>query len=700
MDPLTPSENLRLMQKPYPSEDVQKVPEKEERTLPTLKECSPPWIWRVGVHAILLVVPIAYLVLLGVVGRLGGQKRNSFGDNVLEVLQLASTLWPISFAAVLGPFLKTLALFRAEKGTTVGSLEFLLTGQTTVAAFKNLFTVQYIRIWTVGIVAVWCFSPLGGQAVVRSMHLEPNTESTEIAATHYFSQVPLKILDDYSTNLTGDVNAFALGSRQLSLIAEFRRIVLAAFSGPDISISHANGSSDGFEEALARIGGSPQAARLGRQDIWRNVRIPFMEYLSGYKAEDPTAWTSVPSDEVVPFSSFIGVPIRGGAFSRVGNSSMELHSRYQTLECGDAFNGTDWVVGDGNSSKMFFHRPIPNAKSLLEISKQRSSFTEAYDDETRASLWLDSMKNNDTTSQLYSIGLFEPESKLQLLVGGVCLREPDLGYIAIRTCNVSTSYVDVAVQCTRLDDFGDLDCQATRIRRSRNPNFSPNLSDLSSFQIAGSTVFEMPFTTANYDALLPSLLEKYLRNPPTVFNYEFDTLKRMYGACFDGVPRRAFEARFATALNTFLMATYNYTVLTGADGTSLNGRNDMWRNYTATWTQYTEEVYTLNVVWYSISAISTLLLLACTIANILIRHVIIAPDFLDSIDGLIRGSPFIKIDNKASDVGTGLSSHDRIRVVKNIQVQIQDVQPEMDAGKIALTSDLRNSKLDWRRAYH
>jgi hypothetical protein len=126
------------------------------------------------------------------------------------VLQLASTLWPISFAAVLGPFLKTLSLFRAEKGTTVGSLEFLLTGQTTVAAFKNLFTLQYIRIWTVGIVAVWCLSPLGGQAVVRSMQLEPNTESTKIAATHYFSQVPLKVLDDYSTNFTGDVNALPL----------------------------------------------------------------------------------------------------------------------------------------------------------------------------------------------------------------------------------------------------------------------------------------------------------------------------------------------------------------------------------------------------------------------------------------------------------------------------------------------------------
>jgi hypothetical protein len=49
------------MPTPYPFEDVRKLSEKEKRTLPTLKECSSPWIWRVGVHAILLVVPVAYL---------------------------------------------------------------------------------------------------------------------------------------------------------------------------------------------------------------------------------------------------------------------------------------------------------------------------------------------------------------------------------------------------------------------------------------------------------------------------------------------------------------------------------------------------------------------------------------------------------------------------------------------------------------
>jgi hypothetical protein len=73
---------------------------------------------------------------------LDGRERSDFGDNVREVLQIASTLWPISFAAVLGPTLKTLALHSAERGSKLGLLEFLLSSQTTFAALKNLFIRQ------------------------------------------------------------------------------------------------------------------------------------------------------------------------------------------------------------------------------------------------------------------------------------------------------------------------------------------------------------------------------------------------------------------------------------------------------------------------------------------------------------------------------------------------------------------------------
>lgn len=59
------------------------------------------------------------IVLLAMMVSLHGKKQSSFGDTVLEVLSVASTLWPILFAAVLGPLLKSIALFRAERGISI-----------------------------------------------------------------------------------------------------------------------------------------------------------------------------------------------------------------------------------------------------------------------------------------------------------------------------------------------------------------------------------------------------------------------------------------------------------------------------------------------------------------------------------------------------------------------------------------------------
>ncbi|RFN51773.1 hypothetical protein FIE12Z_3976 [Fusarium flagelliforme] len=498
-------------------------------------------------------------------------------------------------------------------------------------------------------------------------------------------------------NLTGDTNAFGTGTAAITGIPDFRRLVVAALSGPEVLVSHANRSSFGFEAAVSGIGGYPQAARLGQQDMWHNVRIPFMEYLDDYDSANPTVWTSVPEDKINSFSSFIGVPIRGGSRSRVGNSSMILNSRYQTLACSDHLNGTNWMLVNKNPSA-YFHESILNATGGVGAPTHLPGY-DGRDIGTKPSLWLDVLNNNETNAHFYGSMLFEPSSALQLLIGGQCLHGSSNPYTGIRMCNVSTSYVDVAVECTRAYDVSDLKCQVGRIRRSQIGNFSSMHSDLSELYIARAISFEMPAITATYNAMKPSLLEKYIKNPPTAFGNGEDHKHRMYGACFEDVSRQSFEARVATALNTFLMASYNYSVLTGTDGISLSQRNDMWQNFIATWTEYTEPVYTLNIAWFCISIISTLIIMACTVSNAVIRHVIIAPDFLGSVDGLIRDSPFVKVDIESSDVGSGVSSHDRIKFTKNTQVQIQDIQPDENMGKIALTSDIRNSRLEWKRVY-
>lgn len=48
-------------------------------------------------------------------------KAESDGGNVIrQAMAVTATLWPILFAAVLGPMLKAVALYRAERGVKLG----------------------------------------------------------------------------------------------------------------------------------------------------------------------------------------------------------------------------------------------------------------------------------------------------------------------------------------------------------------------------------------------------------------------------------------------------------------------------------------------------------------------------------------------------------------------------------------------------
>lgn len=58
-------------------------------------------------------------MLAGCILVLRDQAQSFGGDKVIIVMGVASKLWPIAFAAVLGPLLRTIALYKAERGVTI-----------------------------------------------------------------------------------------------------------------------------------------------------------------------------------------------------------------------------------------------------------------------------------------------------------------------------------------------------------------------------------------------------------------------------------------------------------------------------------------------------------------------------------------------------------------------------------------------------
>ncbi|KAI8665132.1 hypothetical protein NCS56_00948200 [Fusarium sp. Ph1] len=216
--------------------------ESRQKSHGTLKEQSPSRLWRFGVPGVLLTIPTLYAMLLGIVASLHNQKQSEFGDS-------------------------TIALYRAEKGSTLGALEFLSNSQTTISAFINLVIFGYIHVWTCGIAVIWCLSPLGGQAALRSIDLFQNSTTTQIHAMHYLGSNISNMNPLYQGDSRGDVGMFMGGNAGEDFIFNLRNMVASVFSTPDVLISHANGSSDDFGTALQNLGGKWQAARLGQQDL-------------------------------------------------------------------------------------------------------------------------------------------------------------------------------------------------------------------------------------------------------------------------------------------------------------------------------------------------------------------------------------------------------------------------------------------------
>jgi len=195
--------------------------------------------------------------------------------------------------------------------------------------------------------------------------------------------------------------------------------------------------------------------------------------------------------------------------------------------------------------------------------------------------------------------------------------------------------------------------------------------------------------------MVPGILEMYLQDPLLVFSRSFMGYHYEDPWCYSDLPADVFETRLATALNTFIRSSYNFSILTGADGPTLRDRAAIWSNGTAAWSEFTESVYLVNWTWFAIYLLSTLALAICAITNIVLRSSIRAPDFLTSVVALTRDTPFVAV----SAGGSYLGAADQLKRLKGKRVQIRDIQPQEEVGKIAFSDAADSSRLDWDRKY-
>lgn len=207
--------------------------------------------------------------------------------------------------------------------TDTKRLEQLMGSQTVFGTLKSAFTLRIFGVSTLILILLWSFNPVGGQAALRSVSLQSRSLRSLEDVSYYVAN-PIKTAK-YSS-LQG-VSAFTFGKPFVSSL--FGLAILS----PDAAVQFPDPSNTtSHDAAVAVLGGLEAAALKSQSDPWGNVRIPVLHLLPGYDSEDAMRWVKVPQNEIAPYASMIGVPIRSLPQLAVGNLTLTIPTTYTTFD--------------------------------------------------------------------------------------------------------------------------------------------------------------------------------------------------------------------------------------------------------------------------------------------------------------------------------------------------------------------------------
>ncbi|KAK7513644.1 hypothetical protein IWZ03DRAFT_443995 [Phyllosticta citriasiana] len=661
-NPNTGSETEAVLNNSEPSErpEIPGWPEKPRK----LRDTTTALPLQVLSQATVALIPTSFIVLGVFVSLMNGESVLNSNESVIQATRIASTLWPIAFAAVIGPMLKAVALYRAERGAKLGTIELFSQSQTLTSTLKGCYSLRLLSLWTFLLVGIWSLSPVGGQAVLRLLRPE-GVPKMSTPTLFYYPHHELSMI--WGNN----------GGSGASYNMVFWEMVYgAALSAANSAVLLANGSSPGFEDAVQRI--TPSEAINGtRQDMWGNVRIPLLHLLPGYNRSSPHQWVDVLLDEVVAFESLIGVPVRGISTSDAGNMTFNLSASYNVLDCSDFTNLTRWF--QTNDTQFERHK-----------TRNKTIYYENSSGRTAPNFFMD----------LLSVDAQEPygPSKDILVFGGRSGDSNIRSYDEMTFCHVTLTYVDVYVECIRLFVRGQLSCAARKVRQKLDIPSGPETQEMSPFRTwSHNNLYELSFLLVGTHPSQSSPFERYLGDPTNLFpsKGDYDSYP-----IYSHISSPIFSARLTMLINTFWYITLNTTTFLGTNlgvPSPTDSKFSHWGTTTGNWTTPTPQTYSISKIWMSLYVIATAILSACALITIILQSRTRAPDILSSVSSLTRDSPYFVAVPRG---GSGLEGSERARLLKDIWVRIQDVQPENQVGKIAFSDNQELvASLKWNRSY-
>jgi hypothetical protein len=541
-------------------------------------------------------------------------------------------MYPLVFGAIMGRTVEALAVWIVERGGNLFLLEQLLGSSTLFGTFTTNVMLRACNFVALTLVALWCLSPLGGQAVLRVISIG-NQNLVTISPLFYL-----------------DTSASAVKS------------VLAT---PNLTIFMSSFTAI-FSASLI----SPTPVQQSPMDVWGNIKIPLLEKLEA-NTTSVDGWTPVPTNQNISYSSLLGSPIAG--VPHFGQSTFQIVSSYFYLDCQNPvivpfdqeFQWQDTVACSNSTAswELGGNRLVNNtAQGTCSIGSlmgntQGWSNSSNLTDRSPRQLLFQSMAPNGIAATNCSVRFTTVESRISCLSGNCTVTD-------MRPCASAPP-----TTLTPLDD-----CETAK-------NFYDEFTK-------SCGPYRTTFTGSTFlseEIPLASLAESYMmtdaspaaEGQPVEAQVNLSTLTAS-----------EMSERLTRVLNTYWTASVAPEYIAGAmplfnfsNPSTLDDHPGALTNAT---TVIQAEAYVCNNVWLVMLFLSSGVLAVACVLSTWLKANVIAPDIFGHISSLTRDNPYVPVP--AARTGSTLDGYKKAILLKDVKVKFGDVEPYNNVGHIALAA--------------
>jgi hypothetical protein len=607
---------------------------------------APVWI---AADILLLMVPVAFIVLAILAYSLDGKRISKFGNDIQEAMLLSPTIYPLAFAACGGRSLKKIALWRAQEGTTLGFLEHVIGSQSLVAAIGHAITLHSLNFLTIGLLAFWALSPLGGQSALRLVH---GTNKTDF---------------DNRTVFYANVNAES-------------QFPLQSYN----------------QDALNRVNGVVSTALLTADDLetapvdtWNHPKIPRLEALelADDKNETMETWHDVDPKGKHTYASLTGVNVVH--LLETGGSNFTIPYEYMFFRCEASPHNN--VTRSSTAAGVF--KTSPNQQTQMKYLRDLNN----ANDLDSASHFTE---NTTSIDILGNRGFFfytrtETENNvtkpISLIYGS---KEIALTFYLFE-CSMHSIVVEANIICESSS------CTVSRLGRLNTPRSSRKAKYLP------YDVVNEAYTNAalirhiaaiggdNYSFAMANPVDTYIYGGTP---WSIDETTGQAGVHNwtnlvnqpDGSGMEQTSQRLTRVMNTFWDASRWPVATTRNDPFALSSLNStslqpsplltMQSTGAITYTEFA--IYNSSLPWTLSLILTSAILFLLAIYSLFLSTRIVVPDIFDYVSSFTRDNPYVD----APDGGSWMDGADRARCLQGMKVRLGDVEAQGSVGYIAVAS--------------